>query len=46
MKELDEIFVLEGLFASMKGHLYLTTEHLDNPEGQVEIPLIVIGCYF
>ena len=37
MKELDQIALQEGLFASIKEHLCLTKGHLDSPEGQVEV---------
>ena len=32
MKELDQIVLQKGLFASIKEHLCLTRGHLDNPE--------------
>ena len=37
MKELDQIVLQKGLFASIKGHLCMTKGHLDNPEGQVKV---------
>ena len=37
MKELDQNVLQKGFFASIKGHLCLTREHWDNPEGQVEV---------
>ena len=46
MKELNEIVLQKGLFASIKGHLCLTNGHLDNPEGQVEAQLEVIFGQF
>ena len=39
MKELHQIVLQEGLFASIKGHLCLTKGHLGNPEAQVEVEL-------
>ena len=33
MKELDQIALQKGLFASIKGHFCLTKGHLDNTEG-------------
>ena len=40
MKELNQIVLQEGLFASITGHLRLTKGHLDNPEGEVEVEFI------
>ena len=37
MKELDQIFLQEELFASIKGHLCLIKGHLDYPKRQVEV---------
>ena len=37
MKELDQIVLQKGLFASIKGHLCLAKGHLDNPKGQVGV---------
>ena len=37
MKELDQIVLQKGFFASIKVHLCLTKGHLDNAEGQVEV---------
>ena len=37
MKELNQIVLQKGLFASKKGHLYLRKGYLDNPEGQAEV---------
>ena len=45
MKELDQIVFQKELFASIKGHLCLTKEHLDNPEGQVEVESLIIGSF-
>ena len=46
MKELNH-FVLENrLFTSVKGHLFLTKGHSDNPDGQVEVIPLLIGSYF
>ena len=36
-KELDQIVLQKGLFASITGHLCLTKGHLNNPDGQVEV---------
>ena len=46
LKELNQIVLQKELFASIKGHLYLIKEYLDNPEGQVEVELPLIGSYF
>ena len=42
MKELNRIILEKGILASIKGHLFLTKGHLDNPEGPVDVesPLI------
>ena len=37
MKELNQNSIGKGLFAALKGHLCLKKEHLDNPEGPVEV---------
>ena len=37
MRELDHLVLSKGLFASIKGHLFFTKGHSDNPEGQVEV---------
>ena len=39
MKELDQIVLQKGFFASTKGHLH-------NPEGQVEVESPQIGSFF
>ena len=45
MKELNR-FVLENrLFTSVKGHLFLTKGHSDNPDGQVEVIPLLIGLF-
>ena len=36
MKELNQIALQKGLFASIKRHLCLTKGHLDDPKGQME----------
>ena len=46
MKELDQIILQKGLFTSIKGHLYLTKGHLDNPEGEVQVESSLIGKLF
>ena len=46
MKELDQIVLQKGLFASIKGHLCLAKGHLDNPKGQVGVESPLIGSYF
>ena len=46
MKELDQIILQEGLFASIKGHLCLTKGHLNISEGQVEVDSPLIRNYF
>ena len=46
LKELNQIVLQKELFASIKGHLYLIKGYLDNPEGQVEVELPLIGSYF
>ena len=46
MKELYQIVLQKGLFASIKEHLRLTEGHLDNTEGQVEVESPLIGSYF
>ena len=38
MRELDQIVLQNGLFASIKGHL-------GNPEGQAEVESLLIGSY-
>ena len=42
MKELNRIILEKGILASIKGNLFLTKGHLDNPEGPVDVesPLI------
>ena len=37
MKELNQNILRKWLFAAIKGHLHLTKEHLDNPEGPLEV---------
>ena len=37
MKELSQIILRKGLFASIKRHLCLTKGHFNNPEEQVEV---------
>ena len=37
MKELVQVILQKGLFASIKGYLSLIKRHLDNQEGQVEV---------
>ena len=46
MKELEDIVLQKGLFASVKGHLCLTKGHLENPEGQVQVESTLIGSFF
>ena len=45
MKEFDEIVFQQGLFGSIKSHLCLTKEHLDNPEGQMEVVFLSSFIY-
>ena len=40
------MFLQEGLFTSIKGHLCLTEGLLDNLEGQAEFEFRLIGSYF
>ena len=37
MKELNQVVLGKGLFFSVKGCLFFTKGHSDNPEGQVEV---------
>ena len=37
MKELSNFVLRKRLFASVKGHLFFTNGHSDNPEGQAEV---------
>ena len=46
MKELNHFVLGKGLFASVKGHLFLTKGYSDNPEGQVEVKPPLIRSYF
>ena len=46
MKELNHFVFGKGLSTSVKGHLFLTKGHSDNPEVQVELKPPLIGSYF
>ena len=46
MKELNHFILGKGPFASVKGDIFFTKEHSDNPEGQVWIETPSIGSYF
>ena len=45
-EELNHIVLGIGLFTSIKRHLFYTKEHLDNPEGQLEVDAFLIGSCF
>ena len=46
MKELGQIVLEKGPFASIKGHLCLTKVHLGNPERETEVESPLIGSHF
>ena len=45
MKELNQNILGKGLFTSIKKHLCLTKEYLDNPEGAVEVESPKSECF-
>ena len=46
MKELNYIVLRKALFTSVKGHLFFTEGHSDNPEGHLEAEPLLIKNYF